>query len=278
MISFLAQCVGIRDDMFIHEGHTGMVQFAQALNEGHHEGVLPNRPTLVNLQCDLDHPTQSLADLLHLVNEYGGIDALRGKKIAISWAYSPSYGKPLSVPQGIVALMTRFGLDVTLAYPEGYELLPEVIDVARINAQSSGGTFEVTHSMEEAFTGADVVYPKSWAPFSIMEERTRLLRAGKSAELDALEEQCLATNAEHKSWECNEALMKTTRDGQAVYMHCLPADITGVSCEAGEVSAEVFERYRLKTYHQAGHKPYIIAAMILLSRCPDAPKFLAEIS
>ena len=76
-------------------------------------------PTLVNLQCDIDHPTQAMADALHLIHYFGGIENLKGKKVAMTWAYSPSYGKPLSVPQGIVGLMTRLGMDVTLAHPEG---------------------------------------------------------------------------------------------------------------------------------------------------------------
>ncbi len=278
MISFTAQAIGIRDDMFIHEGHRYMVEVAGALDEGVREGVLPNMPALVNLQCDLDHPTQSTADLLHLVNTFGGIDKLRGKKIAMSWAYSPSYGKPLSVPQGIITLMTRFGMDVVLAHPEGYDLLPETLDIAKRHADGAGCDFKITHSMEDAFADADIVYPKSWAPFSVMEERTRLLRSGEPKKLESLEKDCLAQNAKHKSWECTDDLMKVTKNGEALYMHCLPADITDVSCDAGEVSAEVFERYRIRTYLEAGHKPYTIAAMILLSRCADVPSFLTKIS
>jgi knotted carbamoyltransferase YgeW len=226
----------------------------------------------------MDHPTQSMSDLLHLVNQFGGADQLRGKKLAMTWAYSPSYGKPLSVAQGIITLMTRFGMNVVLSHPEGYDVLPETIDLAGRHAAGSGGSFTVTHSMEEAFADADVVYPKSWAPFTVMEERTRLLRAAEPKKLDALEEECLARNAEHQGWECTDELMKLTKNGEALYMHCLPADITGVSCRAGEVSAAVFERYRIRTYQEASHKPYIIAAMILLARCPDAPGFLSEIT
>ena len=98
--------------------------------------VLPSRPGIVNLQCDMDHPTQSMADLLHLKNTYGSLEALKGKKIVMSWAYSPSYGKPLSVPQGIIALMTRFGMNVELAYPEGYDLIPEIVELAGKNADN----------------------------------------------------------------------------------------------------------------------------------------------
>src|SRR5271157_40858 len=133
MVSFMADVIGIRDDMYIGKGHTYMLEVAQAVKQGFLEGVLEQRPTLVNLQCDIDHPTQSMADMLHLINTFGGVEKLKGKKIAMTWAYSPSYGKPLSVPQGIIGLMTRFGMKVVLAHPEGYGLLPEVLDVAKAN-------------------------------------------------------------------------------------------------------------------------------------------------
>ena len=123
--------------------------------------------------------------------------------------------------------------------------------------------------MEEAFEDADVVYPKSWAPFSVMERRTALFEQGDHDGLDALEKEGLANNARHVGWECDAAMMNRTKGGEALYMHCLPADITGVSCEAGEVSAEVFEQYRVATYQEAKYKPFIIAAMITLSRFRD---------
>ena len=117
MIGFLSEVIGIRDDMYLGEGHAYMAEVAASLGEAHREGVLAQRPAVVNLQCDLDHPTQALADLAHLVRLYGGLENLRGKRLAMTWAHSPSYGKPLSVPQGVVALMTRFGMDVVLAHP-----------------------------------------------------------------------------------------------------------------------------------------------------------------
>ena len=269
MISFLTEVIGIRDDMYLGAGHAYMKEVSQALANGYQEGVLPQRPGIVNLQCDLDHPTQSMADLLHLKNVFGAFENLKGKKIAMSWAYSPSYGKPLSVPQGIIGLMTRFGMDVSLAYPEGYDLVPEIVEQADKNAQASGGKFEVVNSMDEAFASADIVYPKSWAPFHIMARRTDLLKKQDMPGLEGLEKECLANNAKFKDWECTEEKMKLTRDGSALYMHCLPADITGVSCKEGEVQAQVFDRYRLQTYKQAGYKPYIIAAMMMNSREAD---------
>ncbi len=263
MISFCADVIGIRDDMFLGAGNAYMREVGAALDDGFAQGVLPQRPALVNLQCDIDHPTQSMADLAWLQEHFGSLDSLKGKKIAMTWAYSPSYGKPLSVPQGIIGLMTRFGMNVTLAHPEGYDLIPDVVEVARKNAQASGGSFKHVKAMEEAFAGADIVYPKSWAPYKVMQQRTELLRANDHDGLKALEKQCLTQNSQHKNWHCTEDMMKLTQGGKALYMHCLPADISGVSCKEGEVEGSVFERYRIETYKEASWKPYVIAAMIM---------------
>jgi len=274
MISFLTDIIGIRDDMFLGEGHTYMQEVGNALDDGFQNGVLPQRPGIVNLQCDIDHPTQAMADLMHLANYYGGLENLKGKKIAMTWAYSPSYGKPLSVPQGIIGLMTRFGMEVDLAYPEGYNLIDNVVDLAGKNAAASGGKFRVVNNMDEAFRDADIVYPKSWAPFSVMQRRTPLLKSNDKDGLKALEQECLANNARFKNWECTEDKMKLTKGGKALYMHCLPADISGVSCKEGEVQGSVFERYRIETYKEAGYKPYIIAAMIMNNKFKDAAGIL----
>ena len=274
MISFFTEFIGIRDDIYLGAGHTYMQEVSAALADGFSSGVLEQRPNVINLQSDLDHPTQSLADLMHLKNHFGSYENLKGKKLAMTWAYSPSYGKPLSVPQGVIGLMPRFGMDVVLAYPEGYHLIPEIADLSGRLATESGGSFKVVHSMEEAFAGADAVYPKSWAPYAVMERRTELLQRSDTPGLKELEKECLARNAEFKTWECTEEKMKSTRDGKALYMHCLPADISGVSCESGEVTAGVFDRYRIPTYVQAGFKPYIIAAVMLTSRFEDPAKLL----
>ncbi|HUW68700.1 MAG TPA: knotted carbamoyltransferase YgeW [bacterium] len=269
MISFLSEAIGIRDDMYLGEGDKYQREVAQALDDGVKAGVLPDRPTIVNLQSDIDHPTQSMADILHLAHHFGGLDKLKGKKIAMTWAYSPSYGKPLSVPQGIIGLASRFGMDVTLAHPEGYDLIPDVVALSKKQAKESGGSFKHVNSMEEAFKDADIVYPKSWAPYDVMQKRVPLLHSGDQSGLKDLEKACLANNANFKDWECTEQKMKVTSKGKALYMHCLPADITDVSCKAGEVAASVFDRYRDDTYAEASYKPYIIAAMILLGKRKD---------
>jgi len=277
MISFLTDYIGIRDDMYLGEGNKYMREVANALDEGFEKKVLPSRPGIVNLQCDMDHPTQSMADLLHLKNQFGSLEALKGKKIVMSWAYSPSYGKPMSVPQGIIALMTRYGMDVELTYPEGYDLIPEIVELAEKNAKESGGSFKVSHSMKEAVVDADIVYPKSWAPFHIMEQRTELLKNKDTKGLAELEQTALKNNAKFKDWEYTEEMMNTTKNSDALYMHCLPADISGVSCEEGEVEGKIFEKYRIKTYHEAGYKPYIIAAMMFANKFEKPAEVLRSI-
>lgn len=277
MISFMADVIGIRDDMYIGKGNAYMHTVADAVQEGYEDGVLEQRPTLVNLQCDIDHPTQIMADTAHIIREFGGIENLKGKKIAMTWAYSPSYGKPLSVPQGAIGLFTRLGMDVVLAHPEGYEVMPDVEKLAEEQAKASGGSFRRTNDMADAFKDADIVYPKSWAPFGAMEKRTKLYGDNDYEGIKALEQELLQENANHKDWACTEEMMKLTKDGKALYLHCLPADITGVSCDEGEVDASVFERYRVPLYKEASFKPYVIAAMIFLSKFKNPVETLKEL-
>ena len=269
MISFMADVIGIRDDMYIGKGHTYQQEVVKAVTEGHKAGVLEQKPTLVNLQCDIDHPTQCMADALHCIHEFGGIENLKGKKIAMTWAYSPSYGKPLSVPQGVIGLFSRLGMEVSLAYPEGYEVMDDVVEVAKKQSVATGGKLTISNDMKEAFKDADIVYPKSWAPFKAMEKRTKLYGDGDTDGIKALEKELLAQNATHKDWACTEEMMKLTKGGKALYLHCLPADITGVSCKEGEVDGSVFDRYRDPLYKQASYKPYVIAAMIFLAKFKD---------
>ena len=278
MIAFMADVIGIRDDMYIGKGHTYMKNVSDYVKEGNEDGILEQRPTIVNLQCDVDHPTQAMADMLHIIHEFGGVENLKGKKIAMTWAYSPSYGKPLSVPQGIIGLMTRFGMEVALAHPEGYEVMGEVEEIAMKHAQQYGGKFTKTNDMAEAFKDADIVYPKSWAPFKAMEERTELYGNGDSEGIKELEKKLLAQNAQHKDWACTEEMMKLTKEGKALYMHCLPADITGVSCAEGEVDGSVFDRYRIPLYKEAGFKPYIIASMIFMQKVKNPVETLTKLA
>lgn len=278
MLAFLTRVIGIRDDIYLGLGHKYMLEVANSLDIGYKEGVLPQRPSVINLQCDEDHPTQSLSDISHLAAYFGGLHKLKGKKITMSWAYSPSYGKPMSVAQAFIALLSRYGAEITLAYPEGYYLIPKIVQFAKKKARQSGGSFKITYDMEEAFKDADVVYPKSWAPYTIMKQRTKLLKKSDKKGLTDLQREALAINMKHKNWTCSEKMMKLTKKGKALYMHCLPADISDVSCKEGEVDKSVFNRYRKQTYLQAEYKPFVIAALILLTQYKsEVPQLIQDI-
>ena len=270
MISFMADVIGIRDDMYIGKGDAYMAEVSESVQQAYEDGVLDHRPTLISLQSDSDHPTQSSADMLYLIEEFGGLESLRGKKVAVTWAYSPSYGKPLSCPQSLISLLPRFGMDVTLAHPEGYDLMSDRVDAAKKFAAENGCTFNQVNTMEEAFEGADIVIPKSWAPYAAMERRTNLYAEGDDAGIAALEKELLAQNATHKDWCSTTKLMEKTANGQdTIFMHPLPADISGVSCEHGEVMADVFDMHRVGMYKEASYKPYAIAAMMFLQKVAD---------
>ncbi|MEM3342596.1 MAG: knotted carbamoyltransferase YgeW [Thermoplasmata archaeon] len=272
MMGMNAHAIGIRHDMIIGEGNKFIRETKKGIDEyAKHEGWKRHVP-FVNLQCDIDHPTQVLADLAQMREYFKG--DLAGKKFVISWAYSPSYAKPLSVPQGLITLLTRFGMDVTLAYPKGYDLMEGCVKDAQRFAKSSGGKFEITNSMKEAVKGADIVYAKSWGPYEMMLERVELSKKKDSGEqMKALEKRMLELNAKYIDWEYNSKLEKLTN--KAKYMHCLPADITGRMGKAhGEVSGEVFDKHRMFMYQEANWKPYVIAAAVAGSLVPDLKKKL----
>jgi knotted carbamoyltransferase YgeW len=268
MLGMNSHALGIRHDLILGEGNRFMRDAKQGIDDylaaTGDDRVVP----VVNLQCDVDHPTQALADLLWLREKFP--DGLAGRTITMSWAYSPSYAKPLSVAQGIVTLLTRFGANVRLAHPEGYQLMGSTLDAARSNAVASGGSFTVTHDMDEAFEGADVVYPKSWGPYDLMLERVEA-NASKDAEaLRHIEGRALERNGSYRGWICDERRMDLTRDRAALYMHCLPADI------GAEVSPVVMERFRHDLAREANKKVYAIMALLAAAKATDLKATLEQ--
>ncbi len=256
MLGMNAHAMGVRHDLILGEGQRLMREMKHGVDQYLHDNGEARRVPMVNLQCDLDHPTQTMADLQWIRERFG--HDLRGKKIAVSWAYSPSYAKPLSVPQGLVMLLTRQGAEVTLAHPEGYELLPEALEAAGQNAWRTGGKFHVTTNMDEAFEGADVVYPKSWGPMELMRARVEVAHDKKA--LSEIEHKALARNAAHRDWICDERRMGLTKGGEALYMHCLPADI------GAEVSPGVMAKARLDVSKEAQKKVYVIMALLAVAK------------
>lgn len=266
MLGMNAHALGVRHDLILGEGNAFM-RSVQSGIDGYLAATSDQRVVpIVNLQCDIDHPTQSLADLLWLREHFGG--EVAGRRITVSWAYSPSYAKPLSVPQGVVSLLTRFGAHVTLAHPPGYELLADPLAWAADGAAASGGSFTVTHDMDEAFASAEAVYPKSWGPHALMLERVAANRAGDTTGMREIEQRALAQNAQHRAWICDERRMALTDD--ALYLHCLPADI------GAEVSAGVMERFRVAVAREANKKVYVIMALLAVAKVPDLAALLAE--
>jgi N-acetylornithine carbamoyltransferase len=193
-LSRYGEGIAIRHDLAPYEGNLWMREIARWAD-------IP----LINLQCDVDHPTQTIADLMSLREHRG--ENLRGLKVAMTWAYAPSYARPLSVPQGVATLFPRFGIDVVLAYPPGFDLMPEVMEKAYAAAAESGATISRAESMEEAFAGADVVYPKSWGRLDAFTEESK----------------ALAESGAYVDWICDESKLALASP-DVIYTHCLPAD------------------------------------------------------
>lgn len=259
MLGMNAHALGVRHDLILGEGNA----FMRAVQRGIDDYLASTSDSrvvpIVNLQCDVDHPTQSLADLMWLQEHFGG--SVADRRITVSWAYSPSYAKPLSVPQGVVSLLTRFGAHVTLAHPPGYELLEDPMAWAAEGAAASGGSLRITSDMDEAFSGAQAVYPKSWGPQALMRERVEANRTRDTGAMADIEQRALAHNAEHRSWICDERRMALTDD--ALYLHCLPADI------GAEVTPGVMERFRVDVAREANKKVYVIMALLAAAKVHD---------
>ena len=219
--------LAIRHDLVPYEGNAWMREVAKWAD-------IP----IINLQCDVDHPTQTLADLMTLREHRG--ENLRGLKMAVSWAYAPSYAKPLSVPQGLAMLMPRYGIDVVVAHPPGWELMPETIEKAKKAAADGGASLSFTNSMEEAFEGADVVYPKSWG------------------RLDAFSDEAARGATEYSNWICDVEKMGLTKE-DSLYMHCLPAD------RGTEVTDEVIDGKWSVVFDEAENRMHTGKALCALT-------------
>ena len=260
MLGMMAHAMGIRHDLILGEGNAFMVDCKRGIDDYLAATHDARRVPIVNLQCDVDHPTQALADLLWLRERFP--EGLKGKTMAVSWAYSPSYAKPLSVPQGLLMLMTRFGMNVRLAHPKGYGLMDRCMNDAAQNAKASGGSFEVATDMDAAFAGADIVYPKSWGPLDLMQERVVANQKRDPSLMRDIEQRALKRNSEHRDWICDERRMGLTKNQSALYMHCLPADI------GAEVSPGVMTRAKVDVAREANKKVYVIMAIVAAAKDP----------
>jgi N-acetylornithine carbamoyltransferase len=229
ILSSYGHGIAIRHDLVPGEGNSYMREIARWADK-----------PVINMQCDVDHPCQTLADLMTIRELFG--KNLRGRKIAVSWAYAPSYAKPMSVPQGLIMLMTRFGLDVILAHPPEYTLMESTMKIARENAKKAGVKFEVVDNMDAAFADADIVYPKSWGIESLFHKP----------------EEALEISKKYKDWNCDARRMKLARK-EAVYMHCLPAD------RGNEVADAVIDGPQSVVYQEAENRLHTCKAIMALT-------------
>jgi len=194
---------------------------------------------IMNLQCDLYHPMQGIADLMTMKEKIGD---LKGTKVSIIWAYATSHKKPISVPLTQVLLFPRYGMEVTLAYPKGYDLPDWAIQQAKENAEKHGGSLTITHNMEEAYREAEVVIPKNWGSW---------VTNPKSEVVDALLESC-------KTWKCTEEMMKLAHK-EVRYMHALPAD------RGNEVENSVIDGPHSIIYDEAENRLHTAKAVMTLT-------------
>jgi N-acetylornithine carbamoyltransferase len=163
------------------------------------------RVPVLNMQCEIYHPFQCLADLMTIFEKKGA--DLRKKKMVVSWAYASSYLKPVSVPQSLILQMPRFGLDIVLAHPPEFNLMPDILDQAQEQAKKYGTGFEIVDDMETAFEDADIIYAKSWGPLLTTHDPD----SGKLIQ------------DKYEDWITDERKMALAKP-DAIYMHPLPAD------------------------------------------------------
>ena len=198
-----------------------------------------SRVPVLNMQCDVYHPFQILADLLTIIEKKGDP---RGLTIDVSYAYAASYQKPLSVPQSLILLMTRYGMNVRLTHPPEFRLMPEIVAQAEANAKASHGSFEILADFDAGFRGADVVYPKSWGSMLTTADKAESARIG----------------ANYQDWICDERRMALAQD-DAIYMHCLPAD------RNVEVADAVIDGPQSVVYDEAENRLHVQKAVMALT-------------
>jgi ornithine carbamoyltransferase len=230
ILSSYGHAIAIRHDLVPGEGNAYMREVAKWADA-----------PVINMQCDVDHPCQTLADLM-TIRELRGRNT-RQLKVAVSWAYAPSYAKPLSVPQGLIMLMPRFGMDVVLAHPPEYALMPTTVAAAYANAARGGGRFRIVDSMDEAFRDADVVIPKSWGCLDTM---------------GANPAESLRIAKQYTDWICNAERIKLA-EKDVLYMHQLPAD------RGNEVTDEVIDGPNSVVYQEAENRLHTAKAIMALT-------------
>ena len=199
-----------------------------------------SRVPVLNMQCDVYHPFQILADLMTIMERFGR--DLRGRVMNVSWAYAASYQKPISVPQSLILLMSRFGMNLRLTHPPEYRLMPDVLQQAQDNVRRHGGSLEVGDDFDAGFREADILYPKSWGALLTTDDDGESARIGR----------------QYTDWITDGRRMALARE-HAVYMHCLPAD------RNIEVTDEVIDGPQSIVYDEAENRLHVQKAAMALT-------------
>ena len=216
------------------EAHRAIVEFSQWAS-------IP----IINMECDTFHPCQALADMMTIREKMGS----GRKKIVISWAYSGSWHKPVAVPQSALLASANCALDIVLAYPRGFDLDDEIVQLAQAKADESGGSLRITHDFDEAIEGADIVYAKSWCSLRHLPKRYG----------DPVDETAMTSLFEaNRHWIYDESKRLHTA-ADSIYMHCLPAD------RGQEVTDDVIDGASSAVFAQASNRMHAQnAAMVHL--------------
>jgi ornithine carbamoyltransferase len=193
------------------------------------------RIPVINMLDDLEHPCQVLSDLLTVREK---LQPVEGKKIVVSWAYSPR-SKSAGVPQAWVLAASILGWDLTLAHPEGFDLDPEIMAQAEQFRRESGARLEIVGEMKEAARGAHIYYAKSWGSHTLSSDEV----AAREQEL--------------RTWIVDDDLLDLG-DHTIKFMHCLPAD------RNLEVADTVMEGKRSIVYDQLENRLHAQKALLSL--------------
>lgn len=200
-----------------------------------------SRSPVLNMQCDYYHPFQALADMMTIFEKFGR--DVRGKTLNVSYAYASSYQKPMSAPQSLILLASRFGMNVRLTRPPEFKLMDDIVGQAADNAKASGGSFEVLDDFDAGFDGADAIYAKSWGAMLTTTDEQESAEIGRK----------------YTDWITDARRMSMTNNGEGLYMHPLPAD------RNIEVTDEVIDGPNSVVYDEAENRLHVQKAVMALT-------------
>lgn len=191
---------------------------------------------VINMEDNKYHPCQGMADVMTLREMYGR--DLRGRKLAVSWTYSPSTKKPIAPHHDFMYAASYFGADICFAHPKEMRIDPEVEAQIKANVEANGGSYSVVDNMEDACENADVVYAKNYVALDLL----------PPVQPDVKTEEMAKLFSGYKNWILDEKRMNLAKK-DSHYMHCLP-------CERGfEVTDAVLDGpWGLSTYDEAENR------------------------